>query len=531
MNYHHAIRLLIICSFCFSGFALAQNKAGSFWNSEQTFNRTNTDDSFLASITAGPIRHIVDHIEALVVIPAERAREDRRRYARELKLESGNYWLVVEGRSINEGWDKRILKSTTFDLVDSQENIYRRSWSTSVYVPEVLKLRSTELAPGQVSPWILFFEVPETASGLMLRADNLPSVEKDFAYFDFDSSLDNAFQNIGAVHYRLTALDKIDELPEDWTVEGYANNKKPQPAKDGHKWYVLSGHTENRGTDARKISSRDFTMIDNSGNEYRNETLFRFENESTRVRSGKLAAGELKNWKLFYQIPTEASGVKLRVSNLRWIDLQKVSLALPSPAELMSNRDNLSSANTSVLENVTDNEFVNAANDDIDAYTIPQTDLSALGTVTGEVTHRLMYAEVTPVIPASRVIKQWEDRGLSNDLSAPKNTVWVHIVGKSKNRSSEIRSLKANFVLLDSQNREFAANTSDTQYYVEDSRSILSNEIPPGAEVEWDSWFLIFNDAKNLRIKLDDLTFLGNYSEELSLPIDNETIANRGGRL
>ena len=57
---------------------------------------------------------------------------------------------------------------------------------------------------------------------------------------------------------------------------------------------------------------------------------------------------------------------------------------------------------------------------------------------------------------------------------------------------------------------------------------LLLTQVADGATQAWQGWFLVHQDATDLRIKLDDLTY-GQYDVvEAPLAIDNRLISGRG---
>ena len=490
--------------------------ASKFWNAEQsTATEVGADQVPLLTAIAGDATHDIQHLEAMRVLPESRAEAQHRGFASEREAEPGHVWYVVRGRSANTSFDQREFRGNDIDIMDGTGKEYTPSWSPAIFQPESMQLQTTALDPGGYKHWLAFFEIPEDAVGLSLRANNLSSIEKQFTTVAIDGSHTTAQESLGSIHHNITEMHQLVEIPAEWTIEKYADRAAAAPAKEGQKWIVVRGETINSGRDARRLSSREYILLDAGGNEYRSTSPgYRYKTPETGIQHGWLESGASVTWKLFFDVPNDIGNPRLRLGNLASVRKESTAVPLTDPAIL------LQSAPAALPEAETVSETADAPEGLID--------LGNHQVITGEVEHKLISAEVLPTISASRLTEYWREIGMTEQLPAPENTVWIHINGNSTNHAQEERSLNPSFTLIDSQDREYSVNVGDTQLYVPDERSLLSNFVQPGETQEWEAWFLIHQDAEDIRIKLDDLTFLAEFTLEVPLFIDNALIMNRG---
>ena len=498
-----------------SGFAATGAQVSRFWNASDAIAATQTAQPE-SSAVAGGVTHNIYHVEALHAIPTWRAVPMHRQYARETAARPGQIWYIVRGSSFNGTQDTRGFRSNDIDIIDTNGKEYQASWSPSLFLPESLSLRSAELNPGDYKHWLAFFELPEDLAGPQLRAGNLPRIEPEFGTLDLDGFETSIEKPVGSIHHRVHQVHQMSEIPANWTIEKYQSKAEPKPAKPDMQWLVLSGTTLNNGQDARRLSAREFTIMDADGNEFRSVSPgYKYQDTNTRLNSEWMEPGASVDWKLFFEVPATLQGPLLRVGNLKQARGETTTLALPDSTALLQALESVPDANPTAP--------ASSASTDVNMI-----DLGNTTVVTGEVAHVLISAEVMSSIPSERMNAEWKERGMSEALPAPENTVWVHVTGSSTNTAAEERSFNATFSLIDSTNREFQVNVSDTQFYVEDDRSVLYTQIQPGESRVWEAWFLVHSDAENLRLKLDDLTLLAEFTAETELPIENALIKNRG---
>ncbi len=133
----------------------------------------------------------------------------------------------------------------------------------------------------------------------------------------------------------------------------------------------------------------------------------------------------------------------------------------------------------------------------------------------GPMVHRITKAERLDAIPADRTIEEFKE--IAAEKPAPDGCVWVFVKGQVTNRGADERSIKSiSVAVVDGKGRSFDIAT-DVATFVPSDRLPTSIPVKPAASAEWEAYFPVAKDAKELRFVGTDCTFLGESKVSVDL--------------
>ena len=135
------------------------------------------------TLKAGPITHTLTGYKALHVIPASWTVKRFKNIARPKPADGGHVWYVLGGKVTNGDSKKRLVTAGTFKIVDSEGNEYKPDVKNVRYQPKGTGVAFISVEPGATRSWMAFFSIPESATGLVLRANDLTFASKRVAEF------------------------------------------------------------------------------------------------------------------------------------------------------------------------------------------------------------------------------------------------------------------------------------------------------------------------------------------------------------
>lgn len=126
----------------------------------------------------------------------------------------------------------------------------------------------------------------------------------------------------------------------------------------------------------------------------------------------------------------------------------------------------------------------------------------------GDIVHKVTDAEQMDVISASETLPEWEL--IAEALSADEGFQWVHITGEVTNKSKKTQTVDStSMAVLDENDNSYSVST-DTTIYVDTEKSPIYITVQPTQTVEWEGYFEVPANAKELQLRVSDLNFLSD---------------------
>ena len=136
----------------------------------------------------------------------------------------------------------------------------------------------------------------------------------------------------------------------------------------------------------------------------------------------------------------------------------------------------------------------------------------------GPATHVIRSVQVTPVIPAAWTIERF--KRIAKPKPAPEGKVWYVVKGSSTNHSDKRKSISVTSIYLeDSAGMKYNASPKTSLYQPQGSM-LTYRSIDPGATSDWVAYFPVNADARGLRLKANDMQFVGKAFAVFDLPND-----------
>lgn len=128
----------------------------------------------------GDIVHTVAAVETLAIIPASATLPEWKLIAEDLPAADGFRWIHIIGTVTNHTKQTQTLDTTSVVVVDADDNEYSISTTTTIYVESDKSPVYLSVQPTQTIEWEGYFQVPVSADGLMLKADDLDFLSDDY---------------------------------------------------------------------------------------------------------------------------------------------------------------------------------------------------------------------------------------------------------------------------------------------------------------------------------------------------------------
>ncbi len=142
----------------------------------------------------------------------------------------------------------------------------------------------------------------------------------------------------------------------------------------------------------------------------------------------------------------------------------------------------------------------------------------------GPATHVIRSIQVTPVIPAAWTIERF--KSIAKPKPAPEGKVWYVVKGSSTNHSDKRKSISVTSIYLeDSAGLKYNASPKTSLYQPQGSM-LTYRSIEPGATSDWVAYFPVNADARGLRLKANDMQFVGKAFAVFDLPNDGASIVS-----
>ena len=137
----------------------------------------------------------------------------------------------------------------------------------------------------------------------------------------------------GPIVHKVTGLSVLDVVPASWTLERFKNIAKASRPPDGFVWYILRGTATNKAAESRSINSTTYSIV-TGGVKYKpymKTTLY--VPSDMNVAHIEVQPGDTAEWSAFFMVPADATGLKLKATDLTFSADNIASFNLPDPAK------------------------------------------------------------------------------------------------------------------------------------------------------------------------------------------------------
>lgn len=116
---------------------------------------------------------------------------------------------------------------------------------------------------------------------------------------------------VGKVTHTVESATSVLTLPVEWANPKYAARPLAKPATAGNVWYVIRGRSVNGDSRTRSLDSGAF-WIEMGGQKFPPKAATTFQPDDTSImRSVSVPAGGSQAWVAFFQVPVNAAGLSL----------------------------------------------------------------------------------------------------------------------------------------------------------------------------------------------------------------------------
>lgn len=120
---------------------------------------------------------------------------------------------------------------------------------------------------------------------------------------------------VGGIAHTLTDQAVLATLPPGLAQGAMKGAVSAKAAPPGFVWYIVRGSSKNTTPEPTSLSSSAF-WIEAGGAKYTPKSAVAFQPEDTSVmRSVKMAPGAVQPWVAFFHVPADATGVRLFLTN------------------------------------------------------------------------------------------------------------------------------------------------------------------------------------------------------------------------